>query len=342
MNKEEQPGSQHPETQTVLELSFSEEHSLSELHKADKHNFLQSSLLDESNVKETCEISKVTEVDMSEGFTFDEGETMDNSSYGEELMEPSTDEELRIWRYPRCRAEESVTAGEKQVFTKENEGVLKSPREDKEKGDGSINYQKLTDIKDVECGSSADVSSEFSGFPKQQEDEKPEIGRGVDNPASYEGKIESSEGCCEKMPTGNDTFQQSQESQAVHVKYEAQALEETQSGNADHWRNAEDVDLPSGISQIYRNDTAQSSTDIKGSDSYEMEISSTDGRQDVVDGLTAETHKTESSRKVTFILEPELINSSTLTESDTSMESRTETSLSGETSLQSYEHLGLL
>uniref|UniRef100_A0A3Q3AYE7 Anillin, actin binding protein 2 n=1 Tax=Kryptolebias marmoratus TaxID=37003 RepID=A0A3Q3AYE7_KRYMA len=109
MNKKEQPGSQQPEAQTVLELSFNEEHSLSELHRADEQNIFQSSLLDESNVKDRREVSKVTEVDRSEGFTFDEDETMENSSYGEELIEPSTDEELRIWRYPQCRAEEFVT-----------------------------------------------------------------------------------------------------------------------------------------------------------------------------------------------------------------------------------------
>lgn len=340
MSKEEQPGSQHPETETVSESSFSEEHSLSELHKADEHNFLQSSLLDESNVKETCEFSKVTEEDVSEEFTFDEGETVDNSSYGEELIEPSTDEELRIWRYPESKAKESVTAGEKQLFTEDNKGVLKSLGQDKEKGESSINHEKLTDTQCAEFSSSADVSRE-SGFPKQQEGEKPEIGHDVDN--SAKGKMDSSESWCEEMPNQNDdTFQQTQESQAVHVKSEAQALEEKQSGNADLSRNAEDVDLTSGISQIHGTSRAQSSADIQGSDSHEVETDSTDGREDVVDGLTAETHQTESSRKVTFILEPELINSSSLTESDISMESRTETSLSGEASLKRYEHLGFL
>lgn len=339
MTKEEQTGSQHPKAQNVLELSFNDEHSSSELHKADEHNFLQSSLLDESNVNSEV---PVTEVDSSEVFTFDEDETMETSSYGEELIEPSTDEELRVWRYPQSSADESVTAREERASTKE-EGGLEPPREDKEEEDGSNSYFKPTDIQNVKLSSSAEVSSETAGFPKQQEadeyskKEKLEVENGLGNSVKEKSvlrsnrvKVKSSEGSCEEVVTQNDALQLSQESQEVSVKH--QALEETQSENADDEKNAEGVQL-SVKSQTYEHDGAQGSTEIQVSDSHD-EISSADGKQNVVDGLMAEMHNTESSRKVTFVLEPELINSSALTESNTSLESRTETSLSGETSLK--------
>lgn len=349
MTKEEQPGSQHPKAQNVLELSFNDEHSLSELQKADEHDFLQSSLLDESSVKKISDICEVpvAEVDSSEGFTFDEDE-MEKSSCGEELIEPSTDEELRVWRYPQSSAEESVTAREKLVSTKEEEGGLESPRDDTEKGDGSNSYFKPTDFQNVRFGSSAEVSGETAGFPKQQEadkynseKEKLEVENGLDGSVEEKSdlssdrvKIKSSDGSCEEILTQNDALQHSQESQAVGVKYEAQALEETQSENADNEKTAEGVVLPSVKSQTYGHDGAQGATVIQVSNLHEMETNSVEGKQDVVDGLMSEMHTTESSRKVTFILEPELINSSTLTESDTSLETRTETSLSGETSLK--------
>ncbi|KAL3062128.1 hypothetical protein OYC64_010107 [Pagothenia borchgrevinki] len=52
-----------------------------------------------------------------------------------------------------------------------------------------------------------------------------------------------------------------------------------------------------------------------------------DKKQDVVDGPSEQTHKAEggdNSKKVTFILEPELIHDSTVSEENTSMESRAE------------------
>lgn len=334
MTKEEQPGSQHPKAQNVLELSFNDEHSSSELHKADEPNFLQSSLLEESNVN--------SEVDSSEVFTgtFDEDEPMEKSSYGEELIEPSTDEELRVWRYPQSSADESVTAREKLVSTKEEEGGLEPPREE---GDGSNSYFKPTDFQNVEFSSSAEVSSETAGFSKQQEadeyskKEKLEVENSLGSSVKEKSglrsngvEITSSEGSCEEMVTQNNALQHSQKSQEVSVKH--QTLEETQSENADDEKNAEGVQL-SAKSQTCEHDGAQGSTEIQVSDSLD-EISSADGKQNVVDGLMAEMHNTERSRKVTFVLEPELINSSTLTESNTSLESRTETSLSGETSLK--------
>nr|XP_019934899.1 PREDICTED: uncharacterized protein LOC109624569 isoform X3 [Paralichthys olivaceus] len=63
----------------------------------------------------------------------------------------------------------------------------------------------------------------------------------------------------------------------------------------------------------------------------EKEQESVDERQGVIDGLPEQTHKSvggESLKKVTFILEPELINDSSLSEARTSEESRAEMSMS--------------
>ncbi|MED6248709.1 hypothetical protein ATANTOWER_003890, partial [Ataeniobius toweri] len=265
LNKEEQPGSHHPEGQTVLKLSFSEEHSLSELHAADKNSFLQSTLLDESNAKETSHVSIVTEEERSEVFTFNDDETMEGSTYGEEEIEPSTDEELRVWRYPQRKVsvDEEAISEKKEVFTKDNEEDLEVTREGKENG-SSFTNNVAPDL---------DVSNKTAGFFKQQEDEniRPEEESEGDNGVDDSLKRKSA--------------------------LQDEALREKSSYNAVYERNAENVAQP-----------------------HEGERGSAEGRKDVV--------KAESSKKVTFILEPELINSSALSESDVSAESKAETSLS--------------
>uniref|UniRef100_A0A3P8SC19 Anillin, actin binding protein 2 n=1 Tax=Amphiprion percula TaxID=161767 RepID=A0A3P8SC19_AMPPE len=123
--KEERLVSQQPETQTVLTLSFSDDQSfskaafcedqtLSELPTVDERSFLQSTFQDESNMKE----AKATERGIYEGFTFDEDEKMDSLSYGEEEIDPSTDEELKMWRYPRDKMD---TESEKEKSEEEGE-----------------------------------------------------------------------------------------------------------------------------------------------------------------------------------------------------------------------------
>ncbi|KAK5617879.1 hypothetical protein CRENBAI_025328 [Crenichthys baileyi] len=256
LNKEEQPGSHHPEAQTVLKLSFSEEHSLSELHAADKNSFLQSTLLDESNAKETSHVSIVTEEERSEVFTFDVDETMEGSTYGEEEIEPSTDEELRVWRYPQQNVlfDEEAISEKKEVFTKENEEDMEVTREGKEKGSSFTNVAQDLDVSHLED-------------ENIRPEEESEGENGVDDSLKRKSALKD------------------------------EALREKSSHNVVYERNAENV------AQL-----------------HEGERGSAEGRKDVV--------KAESSKKVTFILEPELINSSALSESDVSAESRAETSLS--------------
>lgn len=284
-----------PESQTVLKLSFSEEHSLSELQAADKNSFLQSTLLEESNTKETSQVFRETEEEqISELFTFDGDETVEGSTCGEEEIEPSTDEELRVWRYPQqevCVDEDAVLE-KKQVFNKKDEPELS--REGKENIDGAPDL---------------DVSNKTASFLQQQEAENKRLD---EEKSEGEDEVDDS---LKKRPASK-----------------AETLEEKPS-TSDLEINSGIVAQPSVKNQTNEKDGAQGSSEIQMSVSYEEGKESTKGRKDVVDELTV--HKAERSKKVTFILEPELINRSVSSESDVSEESRAETSLSGETCLRS-------
>ncbi|XP_043980772.1 anillin isoform X3 [Gambusia affinis] len=284
VNTEEQPGSQHPESQTVLKLSFSDEHSLSDLHTSDKHSFLQSTLLDESNTKETSKVSRVTEVEKSEVFPFDEDETMEGSTCGEEI-EPSTDEELREWRYPQGNAsadEEAIS--EERVFSEEKEEEMEAAREEKEKRSSLRNEG---DPADVRSAPDLDVSEKTAGFGGQQEDEKlrPE----------------------EKRSDGDNRVDDSLTRKSA---LKTKTLREKPSENAEHETSFENEAQPGG------RDECQGSSEIQMSDSHQ-------GERAVLGGL-----KTESSKKVTFFLEPELISGSPLPERNASEGSRADGSLS--------------
>ncbi|XP_044049707.1 uncharacterized protein si:dkey-30c15.10 isoform X2 [Siniperca chuatsi] len=377
-NEEMQLGSQQPQTQTVLKLSFSEDQSfsrapfgedqnVSELPTGDEQSLLESTHPEESNIKETAEVSKVTEQGRSEVFSFEEVEEIDGSSYSEEGIEPSTDEELRSWRYPQdrmCKGEESiiVEGQEEDVFA--NEGELESSRVEKDKGGSVADHSEPSDIQDGECHLGY-VSAEIAGSSEMQEDKKPrpeehdleseswldDSVKDQSNLNRHQGNIESCERCYEGAVTGDSnifTIKQDQkytegctheDNNMTPFACVAQALKETQTGYTE-LRNIEDVAKPKVETQTESSDMdgsdgPQCLTEVHASDhlleTEEMGQDAIDERQGVVYGLTGETHNTEggeSSKKVTFILEPELINDSTLSETNTSMESRAETSMS--------------
>ncbi|KAM7396309.1 hypothetical protein PAMP_019358 [Pampus punctatissimus] len=355
--KEDKPSvgndEQQPEAQTVLHLTFSddqsfskapcgEDHNVSELPNGDEHTLLESAHTDESNMKQTGEVSKVTEQSRLEVFSLDEDEMIDDSLYNDEEIEPSTDEELRLWKYPPdkvCKQEESVIAEDQEegVCIKEEREESELSRVEKEKGSSADDHSKSSQVQDGEC-QIGDVSAECFNT---QEDV---------NPRSKETMTQdekNTQGC----PHEDDGYQQSKQIQIVDSKdlesdrteeYPfidvAQAMKETQTGNVKlkgNTENAAQSKAENEPSEMYRNDGAHSVTAGQVSDhleetgEMEVEEEAVDGRQGIVDGLTEETHKAEAgeiSKKVTFILEPELINGSSI--SETSMESRGETSLS--------------
>lgn len=384
--------SQRSQTQTVLKLSFSEDQSfsgvpltdlnLSGLPTGDEHTQAE-----ESNMEETSEDSKAFEQGRSEMSSFKEAEETHHWSYSEEEIEPSTDEELRLWQYPQeimCKEKESSIA-EKQ---EEDECVTKT------KGDLKssimLKASSVSDIQDSKFYLSH-FSAEIVGSSKVQENEKhrPEekefnsescLDDPVKDGTLYrdQGNNESCKGCYEGalsrdmgiFPDNRDhkkidqyghkdeLYQHSNEILAVGIKEVmdlesdrqdgkwnqtvAPALKETQTKDTELDTNIAVVakpklDTQAGCSDIDGSDGAQHlmESQVLHHDLEEMEQDAMNGKQGVVKGFTKETHKAEGgerSKKVTFILEPELINDSMLSESSASMESTAKTCMSGEKS----------
>ncbi|XP_041852757.1 anillin isoform X3 [Melanotaenia boesemani] len=335
-------GSDQPENQTILKLSFSEDQNVSELPVAATQRCFQTT--------GRSDVSKGSGQSVPEVFTFDEDEILEDSSYGEEEMEASTDEELKMWRYPKgmlCKDEKSVRAKGHETCPNEE---LESSRVDDEPAD----------IQDGGFRPPADVSAEFSGCPDKQEHERtrPEeeqresesclgdSGREKSAFDSDQCKTESKgryedrllninistatqeqrrvDGC----PDEYDALERSDNCQTAGVKDVAKALKETQTSSSDHEMNIKAAaqlseTVQDAASDSYMKDDAQSSGEITAAEAQEMDRDPVRIRHfhEQADGR-------ESSKKVTFILQPELINSSPFSVIDTSLESRAETSLS--------------
>lgn len=376
-------GSQRSQTQTVLKLSFSEDQSFSGLPTGDEHTQA------ESNVEATSEDSKASELGRSEMSSFKEAEETHRCSYSEEEIEPSTDEDLRLWQYPQ------------EIMVKEKEsGIVEKQGEDecvtKTKGDlkSSIMLKGSNVLPDIQgstfylSGFSAEIVCSSKGQENQKhrtEEKEVNSESCLDDPVNDgtlyrdQGNNESCKRCNEGalsrdmgiFPDNRDhrieieqyghkdeLCQHSNENLAVGIKEvmdpesdrqddkwnqtEAPALKETQNKDTE-------LDTSIAVVAITKLDTQAGCSDIDGSDGAQhlmerqvqhqdmekMEQDAMNGKQGLIRGFTKETHRAEggeSSKKVTFILEPELINDSMLSESSASMESTAKTCMSGEKS----------
>lgn len=362
-NEAEQSGFQESESQTVLQLSFSEAQSVSQtcVFEDEKVSGVEQTQLEseQPDEMETGNVSKESEHSGSDVFSFGEDEQIDASSYAEEEeIEPSTEEEPYSWRYPQ----HSVHKEEESVMAEgqEEEGRLESSTVDKERG-GS-NHSEL---QDGEC-----CSGETAGSSELQEDEE-----SLKDQASLirdQEKIESSEDCSEEAAEGgedtvtirpdtggctkeDDACQQSKDIQATSIKEDDVDLGSNSTGpNSIVTQTEADVSQPLRETQteymeVHTEDEAQAQvyvdmdTQDPGPSPTEVQSSvcllETDGaEQEAVDerqgdGHTGEPHKVEAGetlKKVTFVLEPELINNPSLSETSISVDSRAETSMSGE------------
>ncbi|XP_073327474.1 anillin, actin binding protein 2 isoform X3 [Pagrus major] len=401
-NEEDQLRSQQLQSPTVLKLSFSKDQSFSRASFSEDPNVSELPTGDEQSLLGA--VSKLTEQGASEMSSFEEVEEIGGYQHSEEEIEPSTDEELKFWRYPQdklCIEEESKMAEQEEyICDKEEEGQLESSRVENEKGGSVADDSEDSDIRDGECYL-ANVSAEIAGSFEMQEDEKPRpeedeleqdscLDDSVKDQSTSnkdQGNVQSCEGCYEGALKGDmhiftikqdqkdtessnhrdDICQQSKEVQTVSIKEEDMDLESDGRGPNSIAKKTQ-VSPFTNVAQALKDDyteletnmedvaklkveTLAKSTDSDGSDGdqcltqvqvsdhlleiKEMEQAAVDGRQGVVDRLTKDTQKSEggeSSKKVTFILEPELINDSTLSETNTSMESRADTSVSAELS----------
>lgn len=374
-NEEEQPGPQQPEGRTVLKLSFSEDHSfckapsgedqnMSDLTASNEQSFSELTLPHESNVKETSQESTVSEQGSSDMLAFEDDEKMDSSCCSDGEIEPSTDEELRMWRYPQstsCMEEESAID---EACVKDVQGESSQMNEEK------TDENEPTDIQDD--GPRSDVSTKTAGCSEIQKDDKSKPESCLEN--SMRGKCtldrdkESTESCkegrqglltadsdvltikqeqkdVELCSHDDDAAERSKETQTVCIKEESDSggsdgdkralptsFENEQNERAGLERNLEDeaqpVVKPKGT--LTEADGAQTSAEIQPCDHLEVGQESVDERVNLDVSLTEDTRKRgESSKKVSFILEPEFINSSGVSDNNTS----TETALSGEGSV---------
>lgn len=361
-------GSQKSRSQTILKLSFTEDHSFSntpsdghpdELSIGDEESLLESTLPEKSNVEETGEVSNITEQGSSDMFTCKDAEETFSYSYSEEEIEPSTDEELRMWRYPQdkvCKEKQSV-AEEQQIdaHVTETEGLESSSGG---KGDNVADGSAFSDIQSkegyfafgAETSCSSEVQEDKNHRPKMKELESEScLGDLVKELCTVnrdQGNVESTESIqtgdvdiCTKQTDQEDIdrytrddaiYQQANESVMINV------IEDI-SGESD--KNVEPI-LMEVQTDKPKVDTRAESSHIGGSDGdqvssdhslEETEQDAVNTRQEVVEAVTKKgAVGGESSKKVTFILEPELINHPILNESNISMEETAETHMSGE------------
>lgn len=311
------PDSQQPKT--VLQLSFSEDHSfsraafsedqnVSELPTAHEQSFLEETFPEESKEK----VSKISAEDRSESWSLEE--KLDSSSYSEGEIEPSTDEELKMWRYP-----EGKTCEEQETCVKEEEG-------------GDFDHLKEpADMRDGGCSSPADEVTGDYGIKEDKEPQPEEDERLLDDNRDQE----KSEVCQDEVPTGEtDVFTIKQEQKEKEgIPLSEDVFDQTNESQTDVAE--EDMDLESaGTDSNLEGNNADAQVDLsdvtddarRPTEHPDVGRGSGEKEQDVLE-VSDKAEGGESSKKVTFILEPELIDSPTLSEA-------TESSLSGESSLK--------
>ena len=314
---------------------------------------------------ETLESPVAIEAGASEALLLEGKEERGGSSHGEEEMEPSTDEEQRLWHYPPVgedgereatvealdeRGEpegESCPAGEEQG---------KSPRQgaqpDVQDGDDGHNLALVPRGSETrepeEAAIEGDcVESEVSPLAESLKTEK--AIRKCSNVDTFHGDG----GACDEDPRPTvDTLAQTDKETDVDVKGPAEpsSLERTKPcGRAsDHqaMTDSNPAHNPGAVDNMAPLDqrdpplsdpeeVAQTPSEdpVKG-----LEPGPPDGGPRVPDGSAHDSQTEEAQptdvrgiqKKVTFIMEPELINDSLLSEANTSRESQAESSFSGE------------
>lgn len=327
----EQLVSEEP-SQTVLKLSFSDDQNLSEFTS-----------LDEFDDKEE-NVSKLTEDENSQVFVSDKDETMEDSSFGDEQIEPSTDEELKIWHYPQdsLLAEDEANLVEEDNTSTKTSEELKSSKVGKEEIH-SADLDEPADIQNEERCPPADVSAKISELKSKQQlcDYLKEESLLVGERFKVERDEESCSGARDdftteqesegSIPHGSEQLERNR--RTVGVRYGTQTSGESPPQKTEVAGGAQ----PEDRTESPKYDRVQTFTEASDPQDFEEGAENSVCGEQVVKEETIESLEAEekgTSKKVTFVLEPELIHSSDLSESDTSMRSRADSSLSGETRLK--------
>uniref|UniRef100_A0A3B3DT44 Anillin, actin binding protein 2 n=1 Tax=Oryzias melastigma TaxID=30732 RepID=A0A3B3DT44_ORYME len=304
---EEQRVSEEP-SQTVLELVFSDTTS-SEFTSLDK--------LDKE------EVSKLTENESSE--VFEKDETMEDSSLEDEQIEPSTDEELKMWRYPQDHLLAEDQTNEDNTNDKELESY--------KVGKGEFHPTDLdepADVKTEERSSPADVSAKISEFSESRDDDefKPKEEDSLKEESHF--RMERDEESCSGV-AGDFAIKQESEGSVPHGSGQTERNKKSQTFGDGTQTKKTELDDGSKLkdqTESPKYDGVQALTET--SDPEKRAEKSVCGEQGVKEETTesGEVEGKGASKKVTFVLEPELIQSSDLSESDTSIQSGADSSLS--------------
>ncbi|XP_075899042.1 anillin, actin binding protein 2 isoform X3 [Nelusetta ayraudi] len=307
--------SHHLRSQAVLKLSFSEDQSFSgaqssgKLPTGDEQSLSEVPHPDEWDMMETGEDDESVQ-DTSEAASC---ENITPCSCSEDEIEPSTDEELRLWRYPQGK----VWDEEKSEFRLEErkdgavgeEADLESTRAENHK-----ESDRHPDSRADECRA-AGGSTEITGSSETQEEDAPGDERSRSDYPAASSADQSSDELLGGAGTAhsNDTGQPASESSpprvgkdlsvgGVAAKRDQQDEKEEQEVQHRVAQGDDDVELEHG-GQTQRLPEVQVSGPRSGGDVLSEEQ---DGVEELADG-SVKAQGGESSKKVTFVLEPELI-----------------------------------
>lgn len=307
--------SHHLRSQAVLKLSFSEDQSFSgaqssgKLPTGDEQSLSQGPHPDEWDMMETGEddesVQNTSEAASCENIT--------PCSCSEDEIEPSTDEELRLWRYPQGK----VWDEEKSEFRLEErkdgavgeEADLESTRAENHK-----ESDRHPDSRADECRA-AGGSTEITGSSETQEEDAPGDERSRSDYPAASSAAQSSDELLGGAGTAhsNDTGQPASKSSpprvgkdlsvgGVPAKRDQQDETEEQEVRQRVAQGDDDVELEHGGQTQRLTEVQVSGPRSEGDVSSEEQ----DGVEELADG-SVKAQGGESSKKVTFVLEPELI-----------------------------------
>ncbi|XP_030222089.1 anillin, actin binding protein 2 isoform X1 [Gadus morhua] len=301
----------------------------------------------------------------SEALLLEGEEERRGSSHGEEDMEPSTDEEQRLWHYPQVGDDGEWDATVEALGEPEGESWPAGEEQEKSGGQGS-----QPDVQDRDDGHALALVSRGSESLEPEEaiimDERieSEVSPLVESLTTEKAIRHSNREACntDPMPTV-DTLAQTDTGklEETYVEFKGPAepsiLEQTEPcGRAREHRAMTDNDpahnpgAMDDMAPMNRCDPTHSHPDKAAQPASEdpveemegLEPAPADGGPCAPDGPNDDT-QTEAEeapptggrgiqKKVSFVMEPELINDSLLSEANTSCESQDESSFSGELS----------
>ncbi|KAM9808097.1 anillin, actin binding protein 2 [Neosynchiropus ocellatus] len=287
-----------PEARTVLQLSFSEELN-------------ESVAEDQSCVESPHPEEEVSDMETDgKMFRKDENGKIADSSHGEDMFEPSTDDELRSWRYPL----ERVTTGEDLLSSEQDDCVVEQQRESEPSREDMACNEDLPE----QCQTQSDPTVTEDPLSKGEElDSELQVLLELKN-----GQEDNASPADEDLPeVGSHVMKlQGRDGDGKPVQSTDPEMES--------WSSMEHIRDHAYVSEALSVDTIHEDENEEDTEGAVLDDTADEGKDEY---QTEETHKTveggETCKRVTLILKPEFIKCSSLSET-TSLESVGETSMS--------------